>query len=261
MSMLRNCPVASPPARAAIAGSLLGLCLTFAPLATLAQPVTVIVNGQAMQFDQPPIVQGGRVFVPLRGIFETLGASVVYSNGQINATSRGRSISLTIGSTHGIVDGRPVSLDVAPFVVGSRTLVPLRFVAESLGASVNWNDATSTVRITGGGGGGGGNPRPVPPPPPRPQPHVVTFTYSWPTGTIYNRTPQIRFQVNRPIQIGGFQILVDSRPAGNVQSNGQYFYAPAPFSLPMGTHRVRVRGQTVGGVPFDLNWTFNQAAY
>ena len=244
--------------RAGVAGSLLALCLTFPPLATLAQPVTVIVNGQAMQFDQPPIVQGGRVFVPLRGIFENLGASVVYANGQINATSRGRSISLTIGSTQAIVDGRQVSLDAAPFVVGSRTLVPLRFVAESLGAAVNWNDATSTVRITGGGGGG--NPRPVPPPP-RPQPHVVTLTYNWPTGTIYNRLPQIRFQVSRPLQIGGFQVLLDGRPIGNVASNGQYFYAPTPFSLPMGTHKVRVRGQTVGGVPFDLNWTFYQAAY
>ena len=114
------------------------------------QAVAVVVNGQQMSFDQPPIVQAGRVFVPLRSIFQQLGASVVYANGQINATGRGRTVALTIGSTQATVSGQPVTLDVAPFVVGSRTLVPLRFVAQSLGASVNWNDANSTVTIYSG---------------------------------------------------------------------------------------------------------------
>src|SRR5262249_2519893 len=90
--------------------------------------VTVIVNGQTMSFDQPPIVRNGRVFVPLRGIFEQLGASVVYANGQINATGNNRTVSLTIGSTQATVNGQSQILDVAPFIVGSRTLVPLRFI-------------------------------------------------------------------------------------------------------------------------------------
>ena len=56
------------------------------PVSAPAQSaVSVFVNGQRMSFDQPPIVQSGRVFVPLRGVFEQLGASVVYNNGQINA--------------------------------------------------------------------------------------------------------------------------------------------------------------------------------
>src|SRR5579862_3667999 len=151
----------------------------FAPsVAGAQQSVNVIVNGQTMNFTEPPIVRAGRVFVPLRGIFQQLGASVVYANGQINATGRGRTVSLTIGSTQAVVNGHPATLDVAPFVVGSRTLVPLRFVAQSLGAAVNWNDSTSTVTITAGGGG-----RPVPPPaPPQPQPPAIHFTYQWPTG-------------------------------------------------------------------------------
>ena len=81
--------------------------------------VTVIVNGQTMNFTQPPIVRAGRVFVPLRGVFEQLGASVVYSNGQINATGNGRTISLTIGSTQATVGGQPETMDVAPFIVGA----------------------------------------------------------------------------------------------------------------------------------------------
>ena len=123
------------------------------PLVAAAQSVTVIVNGQTMSFAQPPIVRAGRVFVPLRGIFEQLGASVVYSNGQINATGSGRTISLTIGSTQATVSGQPETMDVAPFIVGATTFVPLRFISQALGAAVNWNDSTSTVTISGRAGG------------------------------------------------------------------------------------------------------------
>ncbi len=232
----------------------LALGLAAAPLVIAAQSVTVVVNGQVMNFDQPPILQAGRVFVPLRGIFEQLGASVVYANGQINATGRGRTVSLTIGSTQATVDGQPQTLDVAPFVVGARTLVPLRFIAQSLGATVNWNDSTSTVTINGGKGGG-----PVPAPPPA---GAVSLTTRWPTGTVYNHYPQIRFQLNRPVRIGSFQLLLDGRDiTGGLQSNAQFYYAPVPWSLTMGNHRVRVYGRTVGGVPFDLNWTFYQGSY
>jgi len=118
-----------------------------------AAAVTIIVNGQTVNFDQPPVERAGRVFVPLRGVFERLGASVVYAGGQINATGNGRNISLHIGSTQASVNGQPVTVDVAPFLIGARTLVPLRFVAQSLGATVDYNDSTRTVAIKGGGGG------------------------------------------------------------------------------------------------------------
>jgi hypothetical protein len=238
-----------------VIGILLTCALTIVPTIVSAQSVTVIVNGQTMQFDQPPVVQAGRVFVPLRGVFQQLGASVVYASGQINATGHGRTISLRIGSTQAVVNGQTETLDVAPFVIGARTLVPLRFVAQALGAYVSWNDSNSTVTITSGRGA---PPPPAPAPPPRPG---IVFTLRAPTGTINNRHPQIRFQVNRPIQLGQFRVRFDG---GNVtpavQSNGQYFYFPVPGPLPQGTHTVRVFGNTVGGAPFDLSWSFNQAA-
>lgn len=216
-----------------------------------AQAVTVIVDGQTMSFDQPPIIQTGRVFVPLRGIFERLGASVVYSNGRINATGRGRTVSLTIGSTQATVDGQPTTLDVAPFVVGARTLVPLRFIAQSLGAAVDWNNGTSTVTINSRGGSG------APPPGPRP----VTLSYRYPTGTVYNHYPQLRFQLDRPVRLGTFQVMLDGRDVtSRVANNGRWFYLATPFSLPMGVHRVRVHGRTASGVPFDLTWSFTQAS-
>lgn len=231
--------------------------LAFPAAAGLAQSaVTVIVNGQTMNFDQPPIVRSGRVFVPLRGVFEQLGASVVYANGQINATGNGRTVSLTIGSTQATVNGQSQILDVAPFLVGDRTLVPLRFIAQSLGASVDWNDSTSTVTINGGGGGRA--PQPTPPPERRP----ISLIYQWPTGSIYNHYPQIRFNLNRRLATGSFRVVLDGNDVtSGVQWNGQYYYVNAPFSLQMGNHRVRVTGQTAYGANFDVGWTFNQGSY
>ena len=127
------------------------------PSQVQAAAVTIVVNGQTVTFDQPPEERAGRVFVPLRGVFERLGASVVYANGQINATGNGKNISLHIGSTAASVNGQAVTVDVAPFLVGARTLVPLRFVAQALGATVDYNNGTRTVAINGGGG----NPPPV----------------------------------------------------------------------------------------------------
>jgi hypothetical protein len=117
---------------------------------------TVTIDGQVTNFSPPPIERAGRVFVPLRGVFERLGASVVYQAGVINATGNGRDISLTIGSTQATVNGNPQVLDVAPFIVGASTYVPLRFVSQALGAAVNYDDSTTTVAITTNGGGGNG---------------------------------------------------------------------------------------------------------
>ena len=237
---------------ALLLGATLACAVAAGPLVALAQSVTVIVDGQTMSFDQPPIVRAGRVFVPLRSVFERLGASVVYANGQINATGRGRTVSLTIGSVNATVDGQPVTIDVAPFIIGSRTLVPLRFIAQSLGATVDWNDSTSTVTIRSGGA------RPPVPPPGG----GIAIVDQAPVGTIYNHRPQIRFQVNRPVRIGSFQVLLDGRDiSAGLSFNGQYYVVPTPFSLPYGQHRVRVFGRTAAGVAFDQTWTFMQASY
>lgn len=252
--MSESCNRLTVSRRAVLAAATVA-ALAFPSAAGLAQSsVTVIVNGQTMQFDQPPIVRSGRVFVPLRGVFEQLGASVVYANGQINATGNGRTVSLTIGSTQATVNGQQQILDVAPFIVGSRTLVPLRFIAQSLGAAVDWNDSTSTVTITGAGS------RSQQPPPPERRP--IVLSYQWPTGTIYNHYPQIRFNLNRRIAQGSYRVIVDGNDVtSRVQWNGQYYYVNIPFTLQMGNHRVRINGQTAAGANFSVGWDFNQGSY
>lgn len=235
----------------------LALTLAAFPIGSSAQSVTVVVNGQTVNFTQPPLERGGRVFVPLRGVFERLGASVVYANGEINATAHGRAISLTIGSTQATVAGHPELMDVAPFVVADTTYVPLRFISQALGASVNWDNSTSTVTIAGRG--------PLPPqaevPPPQPPPYGpgVRFVSVSPTDAISDPMPTIRFQFDRQVRFSDVRVTVDGqRVTQYLRRNGSSFAVDLPWRLSRGPHRVQVVGATAAGAPFDLGWNFTR---
>jgi hypothetical protein len=97
-----------------------------------------------------PIQQNGRVLVPLRGVFEKMGIDVHWTSStrQIDATGPNNRVQLWVGNRVASVDGRDVTLDVAPMIIQNSTMVPLRFVGESLGASVAWRPQTQTVEIT-----------------------------------------------------------------------------------------------------------------
>lgn len=130
----------------------LGAALAASP--ALAQ--RVVVNGNPVMFSgQGPIEHNGRVLVPLRGVLEQLGANVRYDSAarEVHAVKNERHIDLPIGSRMATVDGRSVTLDAPARIVNGSTMVPLRFVAESLGAQVNYNSATDTVAIDSGRGG------------------------------------------------------------------------------------------------------------
>lgn len=129
--------------------------------------IRVTLNGRAINFGPvAPMQQAGRVLVPLRGVFEALGAFVDYNNAtqSITATRGDTRVQLTIGSARAYVNGAARALDVPAQVQSGRTLVPLRFVSEALGATVLWNDAQRQVLITtpvpvdnGGNGTDNGN--------------------------------------------------------------------------------------------------------
>ena len=168
--------------RYAVAAAVTAFIVLSCALAARAD-VGITINGSSVDVYPAPIMQNGRVFVPLRGVFENLGASVVYSNGQINATGNNSEISLTIGSTQATVNGSPVTIDVAPFIVGASTYVPLRFVSQALGANVSWDEANQVVDITTGSvvAGPDSAPPPIPyyTPPPVPQPNYIWVPGYW----------------------------------------------------------------------------------
>lgn len=134
------------------------LLLSTLSLPALAQnsPINVIVDGRPIDFGgTPPTQVAGRTLVPLRAIFEALGAQVEFSAGTIRARRGDTNLQLAIGSSQAIINGQVRTLDVPAQAVFGRTLVPLRFVGEALGAGVNFNAATQTITISSPGAGSG----------------------------------------------------------------------------------------------------------
>lgn len=136
------------------------LVLVGVPPVSAAPVPRVAVNGVELQFDVPPIIENGRTLVPMRAIFEALGAEI-YWNAETRTVSAARgevALAVQIGNPWANVNDEPVALDVPARIVDGRTLVPLRFVSEALGATVAWDPAAYTVTITDVG---------ATPPPPR----------------------------------------------------------------------------------------------
>ena len=115
-----------------------------------APPITITLDGRLIESEVPPIIENGRTLVPLRAIFEAMGATVDWDEPTQTVTaSRGeRIITLTIGDPRAKINGEDYTLDVPPKTVNGRTLVPVRFVAESFGAAVNWIEQSQAVIIT-----------------------------------------------------------------------------------------------------------------
>jgi hypothetical protein len=237
----------------------MALACSLVAVAQAQNAVTVVVNGQQMNFDQPPVEQAGRVYVPLRGIFEQLGASVVYQNGTINATDNRRNISLHIGSNQATVDGQQVVISSPPFVQGSRTLVPLRFIAQSLGAAVDWNNNTDTVTITGGPGerAGYGNGNGYNQPPPQPMNPNQYLLDRAPVGDANSAEPAISARFVAPMQRDSVRVLLDGHDITSaVYFNDRGFQWTPGHPLDPGPHHVQVSGTTRDGATVETGWYF-----
>jgi outer membrane protein assembly factor BamB len=111
---------------------------------------TAEINGIPVNLDVPPRIMSGRTMVPFRFVGEAMGAEVGWeaSEQKITLTLYGKEIVLRIGSTTAIVNGNPIVLDAPPTIIGGRTLVPIRFVSESLGAKVDWEGTQQRITIT-----------------------------------------------------------------------------------------------------------------
>jgi len=114
------------------------------------QPIKVIINGRGIDFvDQNPQVINGRTLVPMRKIFEELGAAISWDDATktVTAIKGDIVIQLTIGNKKVNVNGVDQVLDVPGTIVNGRTMVPLRFVSEGLKSKVDWDSGTRTVVI------------------------------------------------------------------------------------------------------------------
>lgn len=103
---------------------------------------SISVNGNLAQKDAAPVIQNSRTLVPIRFITESLGGAVAWNgeSKEVTLLLDGKEIKMTIGKTL-------EKYGVAPVIMDSRTYVPVRFVADALGAQTSWNEAEKTVTL------------------------------------------------------------------------------------------------------------------
>lgn len=111
--------------------------------------ILVNLNGEYLKFDTDPILLNDRTLVPMRLIFESLGMNVMWDNLTETATAADENtrISFTVNSNTVYVNGKDFTIDTYPILKDDRTLIPLRFLSESLGYRVSWNDIAQTAII------------------------------------------------------------------------------------------------------------------
>ena len=132
----------------------LGLCLAMLlymmPTVSLASDeIKVAIDGEYVEFDVNPQIVNERTMVPLRAIFEALGAEVEWddSTKTVFAMKDDVLVTATIGSTKMYINENERTMDVAPMIVDERTLVPVRFVAEAFECDVDWDGDNNIVYI------------------------------------------------------------------------------------------------------------------
>ncbi|WP_151734530.1 N-acetylmuramoyl-L-alanine amidase family protein [Paenibacillus tengchongensis] len=137
----------------------------------------IILDGKDITAGQSVPVENvnGTVMVPLRMISENLGYNVDWNQTTKTVTveQQGKSLKLIVNQTSASVDDKTVMLTVAPLLRSDTTLVPLRFIAQEFGLSVDWDNTQKIVTLitpetpdsnTGGGGSAGGGTSVVNPP-------------------------------------------------------------------------------------------------
>lgn len=131
----------------------LTLALSFVgvvPASAEEKVITVIVDGVAVNFDVPPQIINDRTMVPVRAIFEALGATVEWDDATktVTATKEEAVVSLTINTNIIKVNDTEKTIDVPAMIVNDRTLVPVRAISEAFECTVEWDQETYTVTVT-----------------------------------------------------------------------------------------------------------------
>ena len=133
--------------------------VNYTPITSISTMITlkigspyITINGISKKIDaqnSKPIIKNGRTLLPIRTLIESLGGEVQWNEKEQKVTIElnGHSVVFWIGKTTAFVDGYKTTLDVAPEIINGRTYLPLRFISENVGASVNWDETTKTIII------------------------------------------------------------------------------------------------------------------
>lgn len=111
--------------------------------------IKVLLNDEQLIFDQTPVLLNDRTLVPLRKIFEALGAEVIWNqeDSSVISTKGDTKITIKINSDIMLINDKKVEMDVAPIILYDRTLVPVRAISEAFDILVDWDGSTQTVSL------------------------------------------------------------------------------------------------------------------
>ncbi|MBS7223980.1 MAG: hypothetical protein KH050_01375 [Clostridiaceae bacterium] len=129
--------------------NVIAFALSASLLSSTASAIDLFVDGKLLKPDVSPVIIESRTFVPMRTIFEALDSDVQWDakTQTATATKNSSSVSISINNKTAYVNGSATSLDVPAKIVNNRTMVPVRFVSESLNANVRWEKDTQTVYV------------------------------------------------------------------------------------------------------------------
>ena len=132
-----------------ITGRILALVMVFASVAASASDIKVLVNGQEVEFDQGPVIDGETVLVPLRFVFEKLGAIVSWHEDTqtIFSVIENTVVTLQIGNDQMFTEDSTYALEKAPVIIGDRTLIAGEVIEKGIGAEFVWDELNKTVTI------------------------------------------------------------------------------------------------------------------
>ena len=113
--------------------------------------ISLQINGSEISAEVPPTIMEGRTMVPVRAIFEAVGANIDFNaeTKTITAKKGDTTVNMTVGAKIATVNSKEVQLDAPAVIVNGRTLAPARFVAETFGYTVQWDSENKIVKITG----------------------------------------------------------------------------------------------------------------
>lgn len=125
------------------------------PMAYAAGNISVYIDGDYLRTDVPPYIKNGYTMLPMRAVYENLGANVRYNSQskEIIVSADGDVLKLYIGRKTAYLNGSPISLSVSPEIKNGRTMVGLRDGADLIGADIDWDSRTREISIWTDGDG------------------------------------------------------------------------------------------------------------
>jgi hypothetical protein len=116
-------------------------------LLAFSRPVQMVVDGQTIPSDVPPVSTAHEVYVPVRTLGDALGAQTLVSTHSIDVVRGNQSLRIHVGDVHATIDGMPFTLARAPFRVRGRVMVGLRAVARAFGVHASYDARTARIDV------------------------------------------------------------------------------------------------------------------